>query len=102
MLHLLRLNHLLGATLPIRARETGAGSLRGRDSSRQAGERSGAGVTLEAIAIVVERNGYGRQRESFVDILTPTDDWVDHEPLEGVFIRAPRITAVEGGARVLF
>lgn len=46
----------------------------------------------------VERNAYGRQKESFVD---PELRWVgdeNSEALEGIFIRAPRITRV--GERV--
>ena len=57
--------------------------------------------SLGAINIEVNRNAFGRQRESFVSILTPTENWADREPVEGVFIRAPRITAVLGGVRVL-
>lgn len=48
--------------------------------------------------IGVERNAYGRQVDSFeadVDV-----DGIDH-PVRGVFIRAPRITDVGEGVRVL-
>ena len=48
--------------------------------------------------IGVERNAYGRQVESFeadVDVAG-----IDH-PVRGVFIRAPRITDVGSGVRVL-
>jgi pyridoxal 5'-phosphate synthase pdxT subunit len=48
--------------------------------------------------IGVERNAYGRQVESFetdVDV-----EGIDH-PVRGVFIRAPRITDVGEGVRVL-
>ena len=48
--------------------------------------------------IGVERNAYGRQVESFeadVDV-----EGVDH-PVRGVFIRAPRVTDVGSGVRVL-
>ena len=48
--------------------------------------------------IGVERNAYGRQVESFeadVDVAG-----IEH-PVRGVFIRAPRITDVGAGVRVL-
>jgi 5'-phosphate synthase pdxT subunit len=48
--------------------------------------------------IGVERNAYGRQVDSFeadVDV-----EGIDH-PVRGVFIRAPRITDVGAGVRVL-
>jgi 5'-phosphate synthase pdxT subunit len=59
----------------------------------------GGGEPLFAVMdIGVERNAYGRQVDSFeadVDV-----DGIDH-PVRGVFIRAPRITDVGEGVRVL-
>jgi 5'-phosphate synthase pdxT subunit len=62
-------------------------------------ERVLGGDPLFAVmAIGVERNAYGRQAESFeadVDVAG-----IEH-PVRGVFIRAPRITDVGSGVRVL-
>jgi 5'-phosphate synthase pdxT subunit len=63
--------------------------------------RAGAGESVpERFALldaVVERNAYGRQRDSFRGCVA-----LAGEPdLEGFFIRAPRVTAVGPGARVL-
>lgn len=55
---------------------------------------------LGAVDIDVARNAYGRQTESFCTALTPTAAW-ESQPIEGVFIRAPRITRVGQGVRVL-
>lgn len=55
---------------------------------------------LSLIDISVERNGYGRQFESFVD----TGEFLatgKNEPLEMVFIRAPKITAIGAGVEPL-
>lgn len=60
--------------------------------------RESAGLpfpTLGAIDVTVERNAYGRQIDSFSDAL---DAPVLGAPLQGVFIRAPRIRRV--GAQV--
>lgn len=54
------------------------------------------------IDITVSRNAYGRQINSFIDALSPTQEWIDASPIEGVFIRAPKITTVASTARVLF
>lgn len=56
--------------------------------------------TLGLIDVVVERNAYGRQIDSFVDTVTIE---LDHEKrnFEGVFIRAPKIKRVGEGVRVL-
>lgn len=51
---------------------------------------------LELLDAQLERNAYGRQRESFS---APID--LDGQPLEGVFVRAPRFTHVGPNARVL-
>jgi 5'-phosphate synthase pdxT subunit len=56
--------------------------------------------SLGFIDIIVERNAYGRQRESFV---APGQATLDGQPapLEMVFIRAPRIRRVGPGVEVL-
>jgi 5'-phosphate synthase pdxT subunit len=59
---------------------------------------TGGEPLFHVMDIGVERNAYGRQVDSFeadVDV-----DGVDH-PVRGVFIRAPRITDVGEGVRVL-
>lgn len=62
--------------------------------------------SLEALDITVERNAYGRQNESFVDSLVPTEVWNNFAktstPVEGVFIRAPKIKTMGTGVRVVF
>jgi 5'-phosphate synthase pdxT subunit len=55
-------------------------------------------AALGLIDIGVERNGYGRQVDSFIgDVQTK----IDGGPLEAVFIRAPRITRVGPNVEVL-
>lgn len=57
--------------------------------------------TLDLLGVTVQRNAYGRQRESFeADVALAIDDAVDSEPFHAVFIRAPRITD-HGDARVV-
>jgi 5'-phosphate synthase pdxT subunit len=53
--------------------------------------------SLGLIDIDAERNSYGRQVESFVG----EGHWAGGEPLEMVFIRAPRILRVGPGVEVL-
>jgi 5'-phosphate synthase pdxT subunit len=53
---------------------------------------------LGLVDITVERNAYGRQVDSFEADLDV--DGVDH-PVRGVFIRAPMVTKVGAGVRVL-
>jgi 5'-phosphate synthase pdxT subunit len=53
--------------------------------------------SLALLDVGVERNGYGRQIDSFEAI----GDWSDGSPLEMVFIRAPRIGRVGPGVEVL-
>lgn len=56
--------------------------------------------TLGLIDMEVERNGYGRQVDSFVDkIHVPV--FKDKPEYEGVFIRAPRIRSVGEGVEAL-
>jgi 5'-phosphate synthase pdxT subunit len=62
--------------------------------------------SLAAIKITVERNAYGRQNESFIDVLVPTSEWKKFstatQPLEGVFIRAPKIKNLTADIKVIF
>ena len=63
---------------------------------------SPAQESFRVIDISVERNAFGRQINSFVDEIVGTKDWPGGGTREGVFIRAPRITAVGDGVKVLF
>lgn len=61
--------------------------------------RGGDQASLALLDVVVERNGYGRQRESFaVPLSVPV---LGADPLDAVFIRAPRITEAGPGVEVL-
>lgn len=53
---------------------------------------------LGGIDIIIRRNAYGRQADSFVDTAVTS---LGSEPLEMVFIRAPRIEKVGAGVEVL-
>jgi len=53
--------------------------------------------SLGLLDVVVERNAYGRQRESF----EATGEWADGLPLEMVFIRAPAIRDRASGVELL-
>jgi 5'-phosphate synthase pdxT subunit len=56
--------------------------------------------TLGLIDMEVERNGYGRQVDSFVDkVRIPS--FQDNPEYEGVFIRAPRIHSMGEGTEAL-
>ena len=56
--------------------------------------------SLGLMDISIERNAFGRQVDSFIDLLVPTADiW---QPMEGVFIRAPRVREVGPGIRINF
>ncbi|TAM44665.1 MAG: pyridoxal 5'-phosphate synthase glutaminase subunit PdxT [Acidobacteria bacterium] len=58
--------------------------------------------SLGVLDAVVERNAYGRQLDSAVVSLTVRDrDGLGTDALEGVFIRAPRVTAVGTSVEVL-
>jgi 5'-phosphate synthase pdxT subunit len=50
--------------------------------------------SLGFINIVAERNAYGRQIDSFIDLGTPLVEELGLAPLEMVFIRAPKIVAL--------
>ncbi len=54
--------------------------------------------TLAALDVTARRNGYGRQVRSFE---APVALHGDDAPMEGVFIRAPRITRVGQGVDVV-
>jgi 5'-phosphate synthase pdxT subunit len=54
--------------------------------------------SLDLIDIEVERNGYGRQVDSFI---ADTETAIEGGPLEAVFIRAPRIRRVGPNVEVL-
>ncbi len=49
--------------------------------------------TLNLIDMVVQRNGYGRQKESFIDTVK-IPIFKEKPDFEGVFIRAPRILSM--------
>jgi 5'-phosphate synthase pdxT subunit len=53
------------------------------------------------LPMTVARNAYGRQIESAVVRLTDLAPSLGVDPLEAVFIRAPKITAVDEGVEVL-
>ncbi|MGD1147949.1 MAG: pyridoxal 5'-phosphate synthase glutaminase subunit PdxT [Thermoanaerobaculaceae bacterium] len=58
--------------------------------------------SLAILDILVERNGYGRQIDSaVVDLEVADPSGLGSTTLEGVFIRAPRVTEVGEGVRVL-
>ena len=57
--------------------------------------------SLGFIDIVAERNAYGRQIDSFVAMGTALADDLGAEPLEMVFIRAPKIARVNCGVTPL-
>ena len=58
--------------------------------------------SLDVMNIVVKRNAYGRQNESFMAPIEPTRNWIGAEKLEGIFIRAPKITEMSDTTNVLF
>lgn len=54
---------------------------------------------LATMDITVERNAYGRQKESFESAFTV--QVIDGEPFTGIFIRAPRILSTGPGVEIL-
>jgi len=55
---------------------------------------------LAVMNIVVERNAFGRQQESFeADLLVPVLKDGDKIPFHGVFIRSPKLLEVNGRAK---
>jgi pyridoxal 5'-phosphate synthase pdxT subunit len=57
--------------------------------------------SLGALDVSIERNAFGRQSDSFVAIVEPTDAW-QGEGVEGVFIRAPRFRDLGAAVTPLF
>ena len=57
--------------------------------------------SLGFIDIVAKRNAYGRQIDSFVALGTPLAEDLSVEPLEMVFIRAPKIAQVNSEVTAL-
>ena len=57
--------------------------------------------SLGFINIVAERNAYGRQIDSFIDLGTPLVEDLGPAPLEMVFIRAPKIATLRAGVTAL-
>ena len=57
--------------------------------------------SLGFINIVAERNAYGRQIDSFVELGTPLVEDLGPAPLEMVFIRAPKIAELRAGVLAL-
>ena len=90
-----RLVDLVRAGLPVLA--TCAGVILLAREGRHPAQRS-----LAVLDILVERNGYGRQIDSaVVDLEVADPAGLGSATLEGVFIRAPRVTEVGEGVRVL-
>ncbi len=56
-------------------------------------------ISLGIVPIKIKRNGYGRQIDSFIAKIK--DHSFSGEPLEAVFIRAPRILEINEGVKVL-
>jgi 5'-phosphate synthase pdxT subunit len=57
---------------------------------------------LRIMDIIVERNAFGRQIDSFEENLTVDVLRDGHQrPFPGIFIRAPRLVAARGSARVI-
>jgi 5'-phosphate synthase pdxT subunit len=56
---------------------------------------------LGLLAVAVERNAYGRQVYSTIDQVALTPEIGDPALMEGVFIRAPRITSIGRDVAVL-
>ena len=65
--------------------------------------RSEVGVDpprLDLLDVAVERNAYGRQADSFIAAIELGPS-IGGDPLEGVFIRAPRIREVPPGVEII-
>lgn len=101
LLHLLRLNHLIDplsefmSQFPTWGICAGAILLSKKVNNPEQ-------FSFGKINIGISRNAYGRQNESFCAMLSPTQDWYNDKPIEGMFIRAPKITFVESTAKTLF
>jgi pyridoxal 5'-phosphate synthase pdxT subunit len=58
--------------------------------------------TLSLMNIVLQRNAFGRQIDSFeADIHVPVFSNGDKKPFKAVFIRAPRVLEIEGDAVII-
>ena len=57
--------------------------------------------SFKKVGISAERNSYGRQNESFIETLTPTEHWTGEPNPPGIFIRAPRLKITNMKARPL-
>jgi 5'-phosphate synthase pdxT subunit len=58
--------------------------------------------TLGIMNIIVKRNAFGRQVNSFeIDLHVPILPDGDYKPFPAVFIRAPRLVAVKGNAALI-
>jgi len=60
--------------------------------------------SLDLIDITVARNAYGRQVDSFIDTVELSKigaKLLGQESIEGIFIRAPRITSIEPKVEIL-
>ncbi len=57
--------------------------------------------SLTAMDFDAVRNAYGRQTESFIAPLDFISNWKSGEPVEGVFIRAPKIENLGPGVEIL-
>jgi len=74
-------------------------NLSGATDKREPGEKAAVPPLLGLIDIEVERNAFGRQRESFeADLEIPI---IGSPSFRGVFIRAPRIESVGPNVEVL-
>jgi 5'-phosphate synthase pdxT subunit len=56
---------------------------------------------LGLLDVQVQRNGYGRQIDSFTETLALCDDLAGDRPCDAVYIRAPRIAEVGAEAEVI-
>lgn len=91
-LHLLQMNALWEPLIEF-SRETPMWGICAGAILMAAEVQSPAQRSMNVIDATVERNGYGRQLESFIAPLTPASSW-PNAPVEGVFIRAPKIKSV--------
>ncbi|NGN69637.1 pyridoxal 5'-phosphate synthase glutaminase subunit PdxT [Streptomyces sp. A7024] len=99
-----KLAHIFGLMEPLRERVHGGLSAYGSCAGmimladKILDPRSGQ-ETIGGIDMIVRRNAFGRQNESFeaaIDV-----DGIDGGPVEGVFIRAPWVESVGASAQVL-
>jgi 5'-phosphate synthase pdxT subunit len=57
---------------------------------------------LDLMNIVVKRNAFGRQVDSFkTDLTVSVINDGEHRPFPAVFIRAPKLVAVKGKAKII-